>query len=553
MKSKIFVLTVLSILFVGRIYGIEVLNSHFGPRPLSLGGAYIAVGGDPEAVFWNPGGIPTVNSFILSSGYQSSIGGLDFLEVYTAIAVPKKLLKFGGTIGLGFVYWSASEEGWNDVNESTGLMTAQEYTVAVGYKKEFGGIINVGATVKYAGSDIAGVGDNAVVLDIGGLANIDRVGLGLLVKNIGFSSSTIPIGMSLGAYYEFFVSKNNNHIMAGAVELDSVMEMGFVLKFGFEYSWYGLSMYDGFIKLRVGYDTTSSKELGALSGFSSGIGVSYFGITLNYTMLTLGLMGFNHDITLAYNVDNAILRKAVKKDGKAPEINVGVDGSTVIVQGEKGLEKIKIKYRVIDAVGINKINVYVLNESGETIRHQKISGLRGLKEYDRTYVWDGKDEAKQPALDGVYVVSVEAEDLNLNQNKAEKRGLVVTSYIYAVVIGAEPNKITTIGETIKLFSLRKIDRGLKQWRITIKDEKGVPIKRFGKKAKSDKVSKDKTLTPEEMMKVNTIKFEDAIWDGTDSKGNLVDNGKYTAVVEVEYDNGIKYVGYPLELSMQIGN
>lgn len=538
---RIIMMAVIMILFVRKAEGLEVLYNGYGPRPLALGGAYIAVGGDPEAVFWNPGGIPTVKSAVISTGYQKKIGDFDFIETYAAFNVPKSILPFGGTIGLGFVYWGTEEEKWSELNELLGTMRASEFIGAIAYKKEFAGILSLGVAMKYAQSDIDGIGDKAFVLDVGGMASIEGVGIGLMVRNIGFGSSTIPIGMSLGAYYTFFESKNNQHSLAGAVELDSVQGTGFTLRFGSEYTWW--YTWDGNIQVRLGYDTTPSPGLGFSSGISMGLGFTYFGISIDYTALAYGLLGFNHEVTLSYNIDNAVLRKSIKMDDTAPEVDVSLPGSSVIVVGEDDYSEIEIAYEIDDNVGIDNVTVSIQDSTGREVVSEKIPGLRGLEEFEHSFVWDGKDEFGEPVLDEVYTVVVSSEDLNYNEGTMERKGLVVSSDPYGVIVGAEPEKVTILGDVFKFDLLREVDMGMSQWRLTIKNDAGEEVIRF-----SD--SQETTIDEETGVSVSEpVYYETVIWDVTDSDGNMVDNGTYEVHMQVEYENGIKRSSFPISVEV----
>lgn len=65
-----------SILVFSVGFGLSLLENTVGPRPLSFGGAYVAVGGDNESIFWNPAGIPNVDFGSVSLGYQNRFLGL---------------------------------------------------------------------------------------------------------------------------------------------------------------------------------------------------------------------------------------------------------------------------------------------------------------------------------------------------------------------------------------------------------------------------------------------------------------------------------------------
>ncbi len=543
MKRGAQVLAGLLLLIVSNVYSMEVLYNSYGPRPLSMGGAYIAVGGDPEAVFWNPGGIPTVSSAMIATGYQNRVGDIQFAEFFSAFNVPKSIVPFGGSLGLGFVYWGTTEEGWNEINESIGNIFANEFIVALGYKKEFAGILSIGATLKYARSDIAGASDNAFVLDIGGLSTISGVGIGLMVKNIGFGSGTveIPIGMSLGASYTFLKSRDNNHFLSGSIELDSVQGTGFTLKFGSEYAWW--YAWDGNLRVRLGYDTTPSKDLAFYSGLSAGLGFSYFGITINYTFLSYGILGINHEVSLSYNIDNAMTRRSINQDGMVPTVSVSLPSNSVVVTGDSGYNEILVKYRVEDNVGIDRVTISVQDSSGRPVASSTVPNLRGLREFEQIYAWNGKDSSGEPVLDDVYRVVVSAQDMNYNEGKSDIGGLIVTSDLYSVVLVANPNRVTMLGDVVKIGLVKPLATGLRQWRVTIRDANGTEVRRFQKKAET-------SMGPDGVPVTAPLGFDTLIWDLSDNSGNRLDSGDYQVFMEVEYDNGIKRSSFPITVHIQ---
>ncbi|MGB9621392.1 MAG: hypothetical protein ACPL4C_03000, partial [Brevinematia bacterium] len=204
---KKFLVVLLSLFLVGEVYSLSLLEGTVGARPLSLAGAYIAVGGDNESIFWNPAGIPNVEYGSISIGYQNRFLGFNYVETYGSFKVPiKNISLLDGFGGFGFAFWSTEDERWNDINELEGKVYANEYLFALGYKKVFSDALSFGVSLKLGGKSVDDVSSMTFLVDVGALSKIEGIGIGLAVKNIGIGSETmtIPMGISLGAYYTIF-------------------------------------------------------------------------------------------------------------------------------------------------------------------------------------------------------------------------------------------------------------------------------------------------------------------------------------------------------------
>ncbi|OGC06882.1 hypothetical protein A2230_07530 [candidate division WOR-1 bacterium RIFOXYA2_FULL_36_21] len=97
--KKIF-LTIIITLFLGATancltlleLGDQVFDTNLGSRPLSMGGAFVAVANDPNASFYNPGGLPWAKGI--------SLNGKDFNNLSVSQAYPTG---FGSTLGIAYI------------------------------------------------------------------------------------------------------------------------------------------------------------------------------------------------------------------------------------------------------------------------------------------------------------------------------------------------------------------------------------------------------------------------------------------------------------------
>lgn len=119
-------------LFAIRAWG-AFEDIEIGARPLSMGKAFIAVVDDPNAIYWNPAGLPEISGFQLT-GTRAWLFGVDGFHVdYVACKFPRFPL---GDFGLGWA--SIVLEG-----------VLSENTLILSHGRKLTGSLNVGINLKY--------------------------------------------------------------------------------------------------------------------------------------------------------------------------------------------------------------------------------------------------------------------------------------------------------------------------------------------------------------------------------------------------------------------
>jgi hypothetical protein len=111
-----------------------------GARPLSMGRAFVAVADDPNAIYWNPAGLPEVRGFQLS-GTRAWLFGVDGLHSdYVACKLPR---------------WRAGDFGiaWTST-VLEGVLS--ENTFILSHGRKLAGPVNVGFNLKYYRIDASG-------------------------------------------------------------------------------------------------------------------------------------------------------------------------------------------------------------------------------------------------------------------------------------------------------------------------------------------------------------------------------------------------------------
>lgn len=532
-----------SILVFSVGFGLSLLENTVGPRPLSFGGAYVAVGGDNESIFWNPAGIPNVDFGSVSLGYQNRFLGFNYVEFYGSFKIPvKNISLLDGVGGIGFAFWSTEEERWSDINELSGNVYASEYLVALGYKKSFSEALSFGISLKLGGQSVDDVSSLSFVVDVGALSKVEGVGIGLAIKNIGVGSETvnIPMGISLGAYYTVFSTPDLQHSIAITGQLDSIQGSGFSLKAGGEYTWIP-TFWDGIIRVRLGYDTMPSKDLGILSGLGMGFDVSWYGATLKYSLYNLGFVGASHNVQLSYDFDFIFKRTLAKSDTELPTISILVRPKMILFDS-KDYTSINLEINIVDNVGIKYWGYKIVDSSDNTVYEFGMTNARALPKITKSITWDGKSQTGSPLYDDNYTLKVFAYDESGNRSEKIERNIIVSSDPRNIILVPSKYLITSPTEKIDIKSFREIKDNVLSYRIVvISSTSGQIIKEF-KESANVKLTKDGKI-----VSGKPIEFKGISWDLKDSNGEIVGKGNYIVQGEFEFVGNVVRKTFPTEI------
>lgn len=159
-----------------------------GTRAIGLGGAYVSVADDPNAIYWNPAGLSQMNNSSVELGYSRM--SLDRQHSFVAAA-----LSLGGLGTLGFM-WNRFSVSDIDGRDSAGYPTEDfgdaENALIGGLSQSFGQL-SLGASVKYLQHSLANNKATGYAFDAGVLLNVslpDEVSslrLGLTASDMGGS------------------------------------------------------------------------------------------------------------------------------------------------------------------------------------------------------------------------------------------------------------------------------------------------------------------------------------------------------------------------------
>lgn len=232
-------------------------------RPVAMGGAFVGLANDVNAVFWNPAGLTQAEKKELTTMYNSWIAGINS----GSIAYSQRIGK-NAAIGL-------SVQGlWADIEERIGDTEKPEstfgvYSYAAGLSGSYALVpkaLSLGGTLKFINQEFDIDSSNGVAADIGGLLNLAGLGVGFAVQNLKLQMSNdadLPMFMRVGASY--YIMKDA--VIAGEYSKLGVAEPSYHI--GVE-KWF-----KGIFALRIGYKITSGDN--PSKGLSAGFGLKAYG------------------------------------------------------------------------------------------------------------------------------------------------------------------------------------------------------------------------------------------------------------------------------------
>lgn len=241
--------------------GGSVFDMSSGARPASMAGVFIAKADDINSIWYNPAGIANIGSYELGFTYDKNVAGIR--NAFVSFVMPFETI---GSLGIGILHSTVQD----DINNAVEEAAVKVYDIAgvLGYSYAFSKNFLLGANFKYLSSYLGDYSSSSIAFDAGALYYINKLGIGLVVQNIGtslkFESETTPLPLKagLGLNYEVLTIKEHLVSLSGDVKYNIADEY---LTSGIA----GEYMYDEMFSLRVGYMI----EQKSMNGITAGAGI----------------------------------------------------------------------------------------------------------------------------------------------------------------------------------------------------------------------------------------------------------------------------------------
>jgi len=318
-KMKIFTILLLILSFVNKSIAVSVNGSPssvltfdgMGSRSLALNESVVAIGSGSEAISANPALISKIDKLNLSVMYLSWFESMSYIYFAGAMPVPAK--SFKGVVGLSIASFNSGNfDKFSEGSSSPENISANDYSIALGYARGIDDKSAIGVNLKFAQSTLDKYSANAILLDLGGTYSLAEslnfpILLAFAVQNIGTSfkfdseNSPAPMNIKVGIGYNKLLAKSHN--LTADIEGNFPNDSGTIARIGIEYSFiskvYGLKLFS----LRVGLQPIGR----ANNLFTLGVGselplsqyVKDYQFNIDYALVPAGELGLTHSVTVS--------------------------------------------------------------------------------------------------------------------------------------------------------------------------------------------------------------------------------------------------------------
>jgi hypothetical protein len=286
------------------VTGAQVLQFLPGSRAASMSGAYTAVAGDADALFYNPAGIASLRRAATLS-YESYVADVAF----GSLGVATRLSSF--TIGASVAFLNAGdirvvtpdpEFGGNTGVETGETVSASESALRlVGALPLLDGRLRAGLALGFVATALAEQHQTAPIADIGAQYDIGPATIGVSLRNLGTDLSgdaedKLPTEARIGAATNA-IRAGAGVVSASAELISRLGEASLTFAGGVEAGLPGTDARPFALLARVGFDAESN-QLGALR---AGASLGFKDVTFDYTIQQLEFFGTVHRFGLRIN------------------------------------------------------------------------------------------------------------------------------------------------------------------------------------------------------------------------------------------------------------
>ena len=277
--------------------GASFLKIEPGAKPAGMGGAYTAISGDINALYYNPAGISSIQSNELAAMHTEWITDIKYDFAAGVFNLKNGVIGFSATLlTMGEI------EGRDENRQTTGGFTAYDFSFNMSYARELNSAYSLGAGLKYIRQSIDDETADGIAVDIGAQRKLGNIfSLGAAVKNIGPQMKFIDEGYSLPLTAGFGAGVSLGGITL-ACDMDyEIVDKNLKLSFGTQY------MPLQFLSLRGGYFINALKGLSDQSndifdlrnGLGGGLGINLLGYSLDYAVVPYVDFGNTQRISLS--------------------------------------------------------------------------------------------------------------------------------------------------------------------------------------------------------------------------------------------------------------
>jgi len=322
-------------------YGAQFLSIPTGARPAALGGAFVAVSGDPTSIYWNPAGLSALRTLKLGFLHNKWFSDITRQSAFAVYPTPV------GVFGAGLAYLHMGEIVGFDVDEygepfRISNFTCYDLAGTVSYAKTIALHTSVGVNLKVIQESLQRYntigfgGDVGLLFCIGDFLGpgawppVRNITIGCDIKNLGvlgrFITKTekFPLEVSVG-----LAARPLGNALIVLAELNKPVDGSYGGHFGLEWALCDI------LTLRAGYDTAN--EFG--TGITCGLGIKVSDWMLDYAYVPYSDLGETHRVGIQVSIGTIKQESLVKATENYASETAGVGPISVAKWDEESLKE----------------------------------------------------------------------------------------------------------------------------------------------------------------------------------------------------------------------
>ncbi len=397
--------------------GASFLRYEHSARVVGMGGAFVALADDGDAVYWNPAGLAFLSR--RSFTFTHCHGFIDTRQEYLNAVWP-----FGhlGTLGVDFLYASVGKLNlYDDFGLKIGEMENYDAVLDGAWGYPLAEDLALGGGLKLYYSGLADSFASGVAFDAGVLAREIMPGfsVGSSLTNIGPGityievSDPLPLTFRLGAAYSLPLV--GWHGLTLTSELNRLLKQDdwLYLNNGAEYS------YQGRYFLRGGYRLNRAKDK-----LSLGAGVHLGDIRADYALLPFGHLGLTHRVSFGYDLplkrpEPAPLPSPTPTAAPTPPPLLTIDANTEkVLLIPTGVSYFHLS--LSKGVALSTWELEIADENGQPVRT-----FSGSETPPPALLWYGKSEHGKLVPSGFYSYRLRGEDALGREVESARKELII--------------------------------------------------------------------------------------------------------------------------------
>jgi long-subunit fatty acid transport protein len=280
------------------------LRSDVSARAAAMGGSFLIVHNDPNAIFYNPSALTTIQQTQVSFGFFKHL-----LDINSGHLSYSQFIEGFGFVGGGIVYTNYGDfEELNGSGDNLGNFSANELALSATYANKLTDEISYGASLKFIHSSIAGYGSSAFAVDFGAWYIVvpERFEVAASIVNLGTqidpyinTRESLPTDLKIGcALKPEHLPLRLNFSFNKLIDT----QKDFISHFR-AFSLGGEFSVATNVQLRFGYNNEQRKDFkvgssSGLAGFSIGGGFIYDMYKVDYAFNSMGKIGALHRVTV---------------------------------------------------------------------------------------------------------------------------------------------------------------------------------------------------------------------------------------------------------------